>query len=118
MSMRATVFLAPRLLASIQAVMFRLSSGVTAMKRSASRAPTSSSPLMEVGEATTVIKSKFELSVLSRSSSSSIRVMFCLSRESNLAKWVPTAPAPAMMIFTFPYSNCFTISSSSIWQSL
>ena len=101
MSMRATVFCAPRLLASMHAVMFRLSSGVTAMNRSASPTPTSFKPFMEVGEAVAVIKSKLEFSVLNFSSLSSIRMMSCFSRDSNLAKCVPTAPAPAIIIFTF-----------------
>ena len=98
--MRPTVFTAPRLVASIQAVMLRLSSGVTAMNRSASPAPTSFNPFMEVGEELTVIRSKLELSVLILSSLSSINMMSCFSRDNSLAKCVPTAPAPAMIIFT------------------
>ena len=39
--------------------------------------------------------------VLNFSSLSSIRMMSCFSRDSNLAKCVPTAPAPAIIIFTF-----------------
>ena len=101
MSIRATVFCAPRLFASMHAVMFRLSSGVTAMNKSASPTPTSFKPFMEVGEAVAVIKSKLEFSVLNLSSLSSIRMMSCFSRDSNLAKCVPTAPAPAIIIFTF-----------------
>ena len=89
-------------------VIFRLSSGVTAIKRSASLMPTSFSPDMDEGEAVTVIRSKLELSVLSFSSSSSIRMMSCFSRESNLAKWVPTAPAPAIIIFIV-IANCGSI---------
>ena len=42
----------------MHAVMFRLSSGVTAMNKSASPTPTSFKPFMEVGEAVAVIKSK------------------------------------------------------------
>ena len=42
------------------------------MNRSASPAPTSFNPFMEVGEALTVIRSKLELSVLILSSLSSI----------------------------------------------
>ena len=63
---------------------------------------------MDEGEAVTVIRSKLELSVLSFSSSSSIRMMSCFSRESNLAKWVPTAPAPAIIIFIV-IANCGSI---------
>ena len=99
--MRATVFLAPRFVASIQAVIFWLSLGVTAMNKSASFTPTSFSPEMEEGEAVTVSKSKLALRALSFSSSSSIRIMSCFSRDNNLARWVPTLPAPAIIIFIF-----------------
>ena len=82
-----------------KAVMLRLSSGVTAIKRSASLTPTSFNPEMEEGEAATVSKSKLALRALSFSSLSSIKIMSCFSRDNSLAKWVPTLPAPAIIIF-------------------
>ncbi len=50
--MRAKVFFAPKLLASIQAVMFTLSSGVTAMNKSTPFTPASVNAVIEVGEPT------------------------------------------------------------------
>ena len=75
LSMRATVFLAPMALASIQQVMFLFSSGVTAIKRSASAVPASLRPLMEVGETLSVIRSKFPEILESFCSLSSISTM-------------------------------------------
>jgi hypothetical protein len=97
--MRATVFLAPNPEASMHAVMFWLSLGVTAINKSALAVPASFKPEMEVGEMFTVIRSKLFPNFPNLSSFSSIRMMSCFSFASSFAKCVPTAPAPAMMIF-------------------
>ena len=97
--MRATVFLAPRLVANMQAVIFWLSLGVTAMNKSAPATPASLRPEIEVGDTLTVIKSKLLPIRPNFSSSSSIKMISCFSLERSFARWVPTAPAPAMMIF-------------------
>ena len=99
LSMRATVFLAPKLLASMQQVRLRVSDGVTAMKRSACGVPASLRPLMLVGETESVIKSRPSLALANLFSSGSMRTMSWFSWVSSAAKWLPTAPAPAMMIF-------------------
>lgn len=83
----------------MQQVMFFISSGVTAMNKSAFAVPASFSPLMDVGLALSVIRSTLSATLASFSSLSSTRVMFWFSLASSWARWVPTAPAPAMMIF-------------------
>jgi hypothetical protein len=83
----------------MQAVILRLSSGMTPINKSAPATPAFLRPEMEVGDALTVIKSKLESSLLNFSSFSSIKMMSCFSSDNNFAKWVPTAPAPAIMIF-------------------
>ena len=54
--MRATVFAAPKLVAIVQAVIFRDSNGVTATNKSARFTPAFFRTSNEVGEPTTVIK--------------------------------------------------------------
>ena len=99
LSMRATVFLAPRLWASMEHVRFFVSEGVTAMNRSACGVPASFRPLMLVGETFRVIRSSPSLMAASLALSSSSRTMSWFSFVSRAARWLPTAPAPAMIIF-------------------
>ena len=75
LSMRATVFLAPRLRASMQQVRFLVSEGVTAMTRSACGVPASLRPLMLMGDTLSVIMSRPSLMSDSFWASSSSRTM-------------------------------------------
>ena len=50
-----------------------------------------------------------KITIHNLSSLSSINMMSCFSRDSNFAKCVPTAPAPAIIIFIAPLL-CFLIS--------
>ena len=100
-STRAIVFRAPSVCASMQQVMLRVSSGVTAMKRSHWWTPPSLSPLMEVGDTLSVMMSR-SLELRRRevfSGLSSMRMMSWSSLERSAARCEPTAPAPAMTIF-------------------
>ena len=99
LSTRATVRLAPRFFARMLAVMLVLSNGVTAMKRSASVVPASRNIFRLVGFPTMVSRSQSEPMLASRSSLSSMSVISSLLRDRSLARCVPMAYAPAMMIF-------------------
>ena len=99
LSIRATVFCAPSVWASMQQVIFFISSGMTAMNNSACAAPASFRPLIEVGFTLRVMRSTLSATFESLSSLSSINVIFWLSLAKSCAKCVPTAPAPAMIIF-------------------
>ena len=83
----------------MQHVILCASSGVTPMKRSA--LPTSAllRVSMDEGESQMVSISKFDPMPSRRSGLSSMSVISWRSREKSFAKWVPTAPAPAIMIF-------------------
>ena len=94
--MRAKVLRAPRLLASMQAVMLVDSSVVTLTKRWASRTSAFSRSCSEVGLPT---MGRISMPVLAKAKFSSLgsrRMMSWRSRESIFARWRPTSPAPAM----------------------
>ena len=103
LSIFATVFLAPSAFANTHEFMFLLSSGVTAMNKSAFSAPAFFSASMLVDDASIVRMSTSEPICEKRSSSVSITTMSSCSRESSRARWQPMAYAPDIMIFMFFY---------------
>ena len=96
---RAMVLLAPNFLASIAEFIFCSSSGFTAMYKSHFPTCASLSAPIEVHEPTTERMSIWLSSSSSFSPSASISMIQCSCRLSIRARWVPTAPAPAMTIF-------------------
>ena len=76
-----------------------VSSGVTLTNRSAFLIPASSRSRMDVGLPTIGRISMLEFVKFKRSSFGSIRIISCFSCDNIFARWVPTSPAPAIIIF-------------------
>ena len=85
-SILATVFFAPRALAIMQMLRFRCWSAVTAINKSASPAFASLSVFTLLGDACNIIRSASASILPSRSSSSSMSVMFSWLCDSSVAR--------------------------------
>ena len=97
--MRATVFLALSFLARMQVTRLMLSSWSTERKRSQSATLASMSTCGEVLSPVMVRRSLSLSRRLRSSECGSTTVMLWSSSESDFARWTPTSPSPAMMIF-------------------
>ena len=98
LSTLASVFFAPRLDASMQAVMFTVSCDVTATNRSHLFTPTSIRSFMNVTLPSYVIMSNLDESVSRFCGLLSMIIMSWLSERNIFARYFPTSPAPAMTI--------------------